>query len=391
MAGQFIRGAPSQLFPRSVVDVVNTFTHIPLGDMCEHGTFGDDHAEHGMHIFNPGLLVAAHGITIKNAGSCQFLRAVLQGIRLAEFNTPVRQDGREEEGKLICAAKSVLKRIKDRFHSTGCTPWQEMRPEQLGLRKVKGKDALARASGRFYCIHLDVIQFIRMCLLKVGIGPPCKHRAVRDLGFVTFSGLELYLTFQVNVPGKEKPLIDIVVEGVHGDPQLRMVCDDHVRRLSLADEGLHDPVDSMKFLLRQVNAGTGIGKAVGILPVRRFRIVIVFRGNLAFVAGDRAAVADKGGFGNMAAFLTFEPVTDVVADVTGAAMDVAQGQFFAGIGFFAAEPVDTEVIGISKATPVPSVYGAVLPDFIRDGGGILAEISGYFTEGFSFIQGLFDK
>lgn len=75
--------------------MVNTFAHIPLGDMCEHSTLWNDHAEHGMHIFNSGFLVAAHGVAIKNAGSCQFPRTALQRLRFTEFNAPVSQEWQE--------------------------------------------------------------------------------------------------------------------------------------------------------------------------------------------------------------------------------------------------------------------------------------------------------
>lgn len=209
-----------------------------------------------------------------------------------------------------------------------------MCPEQFRFREVKGKDTLVRAGGRFYSIHLDIFQFVTVCLLKVGIGPPCKYSTVCNLGFVAFSGFKLYLALQVNVSGKEKPLVDIVVEGVHGNPQLRMVRNDHVWGLPLDNERFYNHVDGMQFFFRQVNAGTGVGKAFGILSVGSFRVVIVFRRNLAFVAWDRTAVTDKGRFVDMAAFFTLKSVAYVAADVTGTAMRVAEDKLVTGIGFF---------------------------------------------------------
>lgn len=202
---------------------------------------------------------------------------------------------------------------------------------------------------------------------------------------MALSGLELHPALQVDVSGKENPLINVVVEGVHGNAQLRVVRNDHVGGLPLLNEWFHDPVDGMQLFFGQADAGAGVGKAFGILSVRRLCIVIVFSGDLAFAAGDRTAVTDKGCFVYMAAFFAFKPVTYVVADMAGTAVSVTQDELVAGIRFFTVEPVDTEVIGIGKAAPVPCVCSPVLPDFIRDGGGILAEISGYLAEGFPFI------
>lgn len=124
----------------------------------------------------------------------------------------------------------------------------------------------------------------------------------------------------------------------------------------------------MQLFFRQANAGTGVGKAFGIFSVGSFRVVIVFRRNLAFSAWDRTAVTDKGCFVDMAAFTRLKSVAYVVADVTGTAMRVAEDKLVTGIGFFAAEPADTEGIGIGKAAPVPCICSAVLPNFIGDGG-----------------------
>lgn len=198
-------------------------------------------------------------------------------------------------------------------------------------------------------------------------------------------GLELDFAFQVNVPGKEKALVDVAVQGVHGNTKLGMVGNDHVGGLPLRNEWFHDPVDGMQLFLCQADAGAGVGKAFGILALCGLCVVIVFNRYLAFVAGDRTAVTNKGCFIYMAAFFTFKPVTYIVTDMAGAAVSVTQDELVTGIGLFAAKPVDTKVIGIGKTAPVPCIWGPVLPDFIRDGGRVFAEISGYLAERFPLI------
>lgn len=54
-----------------------------------------------------------------------------------------------------------------------------------------------------------------MFFLKIGIGSANKYGTVRDLCFVTVSGFELDLAFQVDVPGEKNPLVNVVVQSVH--------------------------------------------------------------------------------------------------------------------------------------------------------------------------------
>ncbi len=93
----------------------------------------------------------------------------------------------------------------------------------------------------------------------------------------------------------------------------------------------------------------------------------------------------------MTAFLAFKPVTYVVAYMAGTTVSVTDDEFVAGVGLFAVETVDTKVIGISEAAPVPCIGGSVFKDFIRDCGRVFAQVLCYFTEGHSLIQGLFNK
>jgi len=93
----------------------------------------------------------------------------------------------------------------------------------------------------------------------------------------------------------------------------------------------------------------------------------------------------------MTAFLAFKPFTYVVTDMAGTAVSIAEDEFFAGVRPFAVETVNTKVVRVGEAAPVPCIGSSVFPDLVRDRGGILAQIFSYFTEGLSLIQGLFDE
>lgn len=90
-------------------------------------------------------------------------------------------------------------------------------------------------------------------------------------------------------------------------------------------------------------------------------------------------------------FLALKPFAYIVAYMTGAVVSIAEDELVVGVRLFAAETVDTKVVGVGEAVPVPCIGGPVFPDLVRDCGGILAQVFCYFTEGLPLIQGLFDK
>ncbi len=122
-----------------------------------------------------------------------------------------------------------------------------------------------------------------------------------------------------------------------------------------------------------------------------FRIVIVLGRYLALITGYMASIADKRRSAYMTAFLAFKTFAYVVADMAGTAVSTAEDEFAAGVRLSAVETVDAKVVGVGEAAPVPCIGSPVFPDLVRDCGGILAQVFCYFTEGFSLIQGLFDK
>lgn len=171
--------------------MVDTLSDIPLRQVRKYGAFRNNHPKHGVYVFNPSFLIAAHGIAEKDAGSAQTIRTGLEVIRFPEFHPPVSENGREEKGEFISAPKCLLEGVKNRLYRPGRASLEEVRPEKFRFREVESKDAFAGAFCRLYSIHLDVFQLIAMLFLKISIGSADKYGAIRDLCFVTASGFKL--------------------------------------------------------------------------------------------------------------------------------------------------------------------------------------------------------
>ena len=75
-----------------------------------------------------------------------------------------------------------------------------------------------------------------MVVLKIFVGTPHEDFAVRDLGVVGLSLFKLYFSLEVDIPGEQKVLVNIVVQSLHRDAQFRMICEDHIGGLSLFDQ-----------------------------------------------------------------------------------------------------------------------------------------------------------
>ena len=78
------------------------------------------------------------------------------------------------------------------------------------------------------------------------------------------------------------------------------------------------------------------------------------------------AIADVRSLFYLVAVFTFKTAAYVVAAVAGTAQSVTDDQFATGIRFPASVSVDTEVVGIIKASVVPRVNNAVIPNLFRD-------------------------
>jgi len=103
------------------------------------------------------------------------------------------------------------------------------------------------------------------------------------------------------------------------------------------------------------------------------------------------AIADKRSFVDTFACFPLKVFAYVVTDMTGTTVSITENKLVAGVRLFAAETVDTEVVGIVEAAAVPGIGNPVFPDFVRDSGRILAQELCYFTEGLALIKGLFNK
>ena len=68
---------------------------------------------------------------------------------------------------------------------------------------------------------------------EVAVHASGKDFAVSDLCLMAFAGTEFRFPFEVDVPGGEKPFVNVCVKGADRQPQFRMVCYNLVGGLSL--------------------------------------------------------------------------------------------------------------------------------------------------------------
>lgn len=194
----------------------------------------------------------------------------------------------------------------------------------------------------------------------------------------------------MDVSGKQKVLVDVVVQCLYGDAQFRMISQDHIRRLSLFDQRTDNAIQFPEFFFSQVNTGTGIREKFLIHSVCGVSIIIILCLDGALVPGLITAIADIRSLLYLPAGFPFKPRADIVAPMAGTAKSIADNKLVAGVGLFTMVAMDTEVVGIVKTAPVPCVYNTMFPNLFGDGGGIFAEIFGNFSEGFPFIKRFFN-
>ena len=184
--------------------------------------------------------------------------------------------------------------------------------------------------------------------------------------FFFFAWFESHLALKVDIPAEQNPLIDIVIECLYRDPQLRMVRDDHVRGLSLRYERGNGFIELFKLFSGKIHPFSGRYKKLSVMALGCFGIVIIFGLYGAHMPGSTAAIADVRSLFYLPAVFAFKTAADVVAAVAGTAEGIADDQLVTGIRFPAFVSVDTEVVGIIKASVVPRVNNAVIPDLFRD-------------------------
>lgn len=146
----------------------------------------------------------------------------------------------------------------------------------------------------------------------------------------------------------------------------------------------------MQLLTGQADTFPGRYKALRVHTVSSVGIIVIFRGNRAFVTRFIAAVAYKRSLVDPSALFQLKAIADFIADMAGTAGCIAEKELFAGIGLPTPEAVDAEVVGVVETPFIPGIGDPVFKDFIRDGGRVLTEESGNSPEGFAFVQSLFD-
>lgn len=199
--------------------------------------------------------------------------------------------------------------------------------------------------------------------LEVGIHPALECRTVFDLCIVALTGLKLHFPFEVDIPCSKETVIQISVEGPHGHTQLRVVCYDLVRGLTLRDQRRDDHILLSQFMFRHTDTGAGIRKEFSVLSVSEFSIIAVFVGNGAMIYSFRTSITDIGRLIKTVTAFPYKVRTGLVAGRTGSTFHITEDEFTAHVRFPAMITVDTEVMGIIESAfmvPVADPVGPVL-------------------------------
>ena len=146
-----------------------------------------------------------------------------------------------------------------------------------------------------------------------------------------------------------------------------MVSNDHVRRLSLCYKRGNGFIELVRFFFCKVDAFPGRYREFFVMAVGCFGIVIIFCLYGAPMPRFTAAIAYIRCLFYLVTVFTFKTAADAVAAMTGTAQSVTDEQFAAGIRFPASVSVDAEVVGIVKASVVPCVDSAVVPNLFGNG------------------------
>lgn len=166
---------------------------------------------------------------------------------------------------------------------------------------------------------MDEIHFITMLIFEILIGSAHKYSLVGNGRVLLFTGFEFYLALKMDVAAQKNPLINVVIEGFYRDPQLRMVGNNHVRRLPLGNKQCNGFIEPMLLFFGKIDPFSGRYKEFFVLTVGGFGIVIVFGLYGTHMPWFTAAIADIRSLLNLAAVFPFKTATDTVAAMAGAA------------------------------------------------------------------------
>jgi len=130
--------------------------------------------------------------------------------------------------------------------------------------------------------------------LKVFVSAPFKNTGIRDLCFVYVPDLVSHLFWEIHVFYRERAGLDVIVDRLFGQADLRMAVQDGVRGLPLSDQWGNQFVQNPEVFFRQVNARTGLNQDGFILSMGSRCPVIIFV--KAAVSPFWTSITYKGGF-----------------------------------------------------------------------------------------------
>ena len=153
-----------------------------------------------------------------------------------------------------------------------------------------------------------------------------------------------------------------------------MIGEDHIRGLSLPDEG-HDDLIHLKSLMPgKVDTGAGRGSFLLIFSLGKVRIIGVFVRDRAMTDLFRTAVADIGGFIKPAAVFPLKTRANLVAFRACPADTPADDKLITDICFLTAKTVDAKVVLIGEASLMVGICHPAETDLLRNGRRIFTQI-----------------
>ena len=181
--------------------MVHDQVYVPLRKEFKTGSFGEDHPQYRMRLFQPALLPALHRIAIINAGTLYSGHAGFQSIRITEFGAAVSQNAFKNRGELV-GAHTLFQTIKNKTDSAfGAAVHQECK-KQLFSYKKHGQQSFLRLSRRMDGIHFNMRGKIQGA--KIAVKSAGKDSSVRDLCFVAFPWLKTGFPLQIDIPCGKK-------------------------------------------------------------------------------------------------------------------------------------------------------------------------------------------
>jgi hypothetical protein len=248
-----------------------------------------------MILLTMRFLPGAHRITVVDAGPDHVIHAAFQYVRMSEFPAPVSEYQRERETELN-RGDLLFQTVENCFYTFGLLAVKQESGHKGTACKVKGKKDLMAPFAADHGIHL-YDRGIRMGLHILPVVVECaafEYTRVFNLCLMDVADFISYFLGKIYVLNGQDALFYVVVESLFGKPDLRMIVQYSVGRLSLKDQGSYQLIQHLKIRFGNIDTCPGLHQNGPVLSEcgRCFVIVFIHPAVVLFMT----AVADKGSF-----------------------------------------------------------------------------------------------